>query len=68
MKITPLKMRRVSKGLDVVDTYEALEISKSTFYKIEQGHGMPSVRLIARMAKLFDCSIDEIYKDLGITG
>lgn len=68
MKITPIKLRRINAGLETDEAVEALKISKSTFYKIEQGWGNPSAQLIARMAKTYDCKIDDIFKDLKITG
>ncbi|MBY0755061.1 helix-turn-helix transcriptional regulator [Clostridium sardiniense] len=68
MKITPIKIRRINAGLETEEAYKKLEISKSTFYKIEQGHGTPSAQLIARIAKLYNCKTDDIFKDLKITG
>lgn len=69
MKITPIKKRRINLGMsDTDDVVEQLKISKSTFYKLEQGHGSPSAQLIARMARLYQCTTDEIYKDFNITG
>lgn len=69
MKITPIKLRRINFG--ITNTNEAVEklgISKSTFYKLEQGHQEPSAKLIARMAKVYQCTTDEIFKDFNIKG
>lgn len=69
MKITPIKLRRINSG--ITDTNEAVEklgISKSTFYKLEQGHQKPSADLIARMARVYKCTTDEIFKDFNIRG
>ncbi len=55
MKITPIKIRRINAGLHTVEAVEKLKISKSTFYKLEQGHGSPSAELIARMARVYKC-------------
>mgnify|MGYP003282072304 FL=1 len=68
MKITPIKIRRINAGLHTVEAVEQLKISKSTFYKLEQGHGSPSAELIARMARAYNCTTDEIFKDFKITG
>lgn len=70
MKITPIKKRRVELGLDNTDEVaEKLGISKSTFYKLEQGHGgTPSAKLIKRISDLYGCTTDDIFKDLKITG
>jgi len=68
VKITPIKIRRINAGLHTVEAVEQLKISKSTFYKLEQGHGSPSAELIARMARVYNCTTDEIFKDFKITG
>jgi len=64
MKITPIKLKRLNMGLDTKDAAQKLGISRSTFYKIEQGWGKPSRDLTIRMSKLYGCSTDEILKDL----
>ncbi|MBS6504613.1 MAG: helix-turn-helix transcriptional regulator [Clostridium sp.] len=69
MKITEIKRRRIDLGMsDTKEVAEKLGISKSTFYKLEQGHGSPSAQLIARMAKVYQCTTDEIFKDFNIRG
>ncbi|CAM2076420.1 MAG: hypothetical protein NSGCLCUN01_00604 [uncultured Clostridium sp.] len=68
MKITPIKIRRINSGLQTDEAVEQLKISKSTFYKLEQGHGSPSPQLIARMARLYQCTTDEIFRDFNIRG
>jgi len=69
MKITPIRLRRINAGItDIDEAVKALGISKSTFYKLEQGRTIPSSQLIARIAKVYKCSIDDIFKDLRISG
>ncbi|ACD23668.1 helix-turn-helix transcriptional regulator [Clostridium botulinum] len=69
MKLTPLKIRRINAGIETNEAVEKLKISKSTFYKLEQGHGgTPSANLIKRLANTYSCTTDEIFKDLKITG
>lgn len=69
MKITEIKKRRIELGMsDTDEVAEKLGISKSTFYKLEQGHANPSAPLIARMAKVYKCTTDEIFKDFNIRG
>lgn len=71
MKITPIRMRRINAGFNVIDEslLKKLQISKSTFYKLEQGWGgTPSAVLIKRMADTYGCTTDEIFRDLKITG
>ena len=68
MKITPIKIRRMNVGLQTDEAVEELKISKSSFYKLEEGHQIPSPLLIARMAKVYQCTTDEIFKDFNIRG
>lgn len=68
MKITPIKTRRINAGMGTNEAVEQLGISKSTFYKLEQGYQKPSAELIARMAKLYKCTTDDIFKDFNIRG
>lgn len=68
MKITPIKIRRINARLQVDEAIEKLKISKSTLYKLEQGHTGPSTQLIARMARVYKCTTDEIFEDFNIIG
>ncbi|MBN1076981.1 helix-turn-helix domain-containing protein [Clostridium botulinum] len=69
MKLTPIRLRRLNAGFAEIDTViEAIGISKSTFYKLEQGWTSPSPQLIKRLANTYKCTTDEIFKDLNITG
>lgn len=69
MRITPIRTRRINAGLEIDEAVEKLRISKSTFYKLEQGWGgTPSAQLIKRMADTYGCTTDEIFRDLKITG
>lgn len=68
MKINPIRLRRLKAGVETNEAADKLQISRSTLYKLEGGYTSPSARLIARIAKTYKCSIDEIYKDLNITG
>ncbi|MPM79953.1 hypothetical protein SDC9_126996 [bioreactor metagenome] len=68
MKITPIKTRRINAGMGTNEAVEQLGISKSTFYKLEQGHQEPSAKLIARIAKVYNCTTDEVFEDFNIRG
>lgn len=68
LKITPIRIRRMNAGLETKEAVQALKISQSAFYKIEQGCLVPSPELLKRMANTYQCTVDEIFKDLGITG
>lgn len=67
MKITPIRLKRINAGVEPDEAIENLGISKSAFYKIEQGHLKPSRDLIVKMSKLYNCSTDEIFKALKIS-
>lgn len=68
MKITEIRLRRLNAGIKSEEAMEALKISKSTFYKLEQGWSHPSPELIKRLADTYKCTTDEIFKDLKIKG
>ncbi|WP_374044439.1 helix-turn-helix domain-containing protein [uncultured Clostridium sp.] len=69
LKITQIKLRRLNLGLsDSKKAAELLKISMSSFYKLEHGYRKPSPELIARMAKVYQCTTDEIFEDFNITG
>lgn len=68
MKLTPIRLRRLNAGLESKDALGKLGITQSTFYKLEQGWTSPSPQLIKRLANTYKCTVDEIFKDLGITG
>ena len=69
MKLTPIRLRRINAGLiDNNEVIKALNISKSTFYKLEQGWTNPSAELIKRLANTYKCTTDDIFKDLDIKG
>jgi len=67
-KITPIRLRRMETGLNTNEVIKALGITKSTFYKIEQGCLIPSVELLKRIADIYCCTTDDIFKDLNIIG
>ena len=66
MKITPIRLKRINAGFEIDEAVKELCVSKSTFYKVEQGHMIPSRDLILKMSRLYQCSIDEIFKALKI--
>lgn len=68
MKLTPIRLRRLNAGLESEEVMELLKISKSTFYKLEQGWTNPSPQLIKRLANTYKCTTDEIFRDLKIIG
>lgn len=65
LKITPIKMVRMKTGLQLEEAADKLQISKSTLYKIEQGHSTPGIKLVDRMRKVYRCTSDEILDKLN---
>lgn len=64
MKITPIRLLRLDAKIDSKQAMERLNISESTFYKIEQGYLKPSRELVWKMSKLYNCSTDKIFEAL----
>jgi len=68
MKITPIRLRRLNLEIKEDTAIKRLGISQSTFYKIEQGHYIPGRDLLVKLSELYQCSIDDISRDLKIKG
>ena len=67
MKASPVRFLRLKADIDIEKAVQAIGISKSMFYKIELGYRFPSEKVICKMSELYECSIDDIYKALGIS-
>lgn len=68
MKLTPIRLRRLKLGFKSEEVIELLNISKSTFYKLEQGWITPSPKLLKSIADAYECTTDDIFRDLNIRG
>ena len=70
MKSEPIKLRRLRTGfINREEVANLLGISEAYLGKLERGEKTtPSTQLIARMAKVYKCTTDEIFKDFNITG
>ena len=53
-----LTQARLAKGLSQSEVAQAVGISQPAYWDIEHGDRQPSLAVIKRLAKLFDCSID----------
>ena len=60
MVIQNLKIMREKKGLRVKEVSNKLKISRITLWQWENGKRTPSVENLAELAKLYDCSIDDL--------
>jgi putative transcriptional regulator len=67
MRTSAVRFLRLKSDIDTDKAMQAIGISKSMIYKVELGYRFPSAKVICRMSEVYDCSIDEIYKALGIT-
>lgn len=58
-----VKSRREACGLDQSELAERVKISQAMVSHIEAGRKMPSVALLADIAKVLNCTIDELAKE-----
>ncbi len=59
-----LKVLRAERDWTQADLATALEVSRQTINAIEKGKYDPSLPLAFRMARLFKCTIEDIFQDL----
>lgn len=64
--IRGVRLCRLKAGLETSEAAELLGIARSTLYKLEQGYLYPSIKLLNRMRKIYQCSADEILNGLNI--
>ena len=57
-----IREKREQKGLRQEDVAQALEVDRSTVAKWETGEAMPRSDKLPELAKILDCSIDDLYK------
>ena len=57
-----IKVFRERNSFTQVDIAEKLQIDKSTVSKWETGESMPRAEKLIQLAKLFDCTVDELLK------
>lgn len=56
-----LKVLRAERSWSQADLADAIDVSRQTINAIETGKYDPSLTLAFKMAKLFNCSIEEIF-------
>ena len=56
-----IKEKRAIKGWTQDDLAELVVVSRQTIISIEKGRYNPSLLLAYRIAKLFDCTIEELF-------
>ncbi len=58
-----LKNLRADKGLSQQALGDLLDVSRQSVNAIETGRYDPSLPLAFKIARLFDCAIEDIFKD-----
>lgn len=66
MVIQNLKIMREKKGLRVKEVSNKLKISRITLWQWENGKRTPSVEKLAELAKLYDCSVDDLIDNKAV--
>ena len=56
-----IKEKRTAMGLTQDELAERLEVSRQTIISLEKGRYNPSLILAFRIAKFFDCLIEDIF-------
>jgi len=56
-----LKILRAERDWSQADLADALDVSRQTVNAVENGKYDPSLPLAFKMARLFDCSIEDIF-------
>ncbi|WP_147056091.1 helix-turn-helix transcriptional regulator [Sporosarcina luteola] len=57
-----IKEMRTAMGLTQDDLAEKLEVSRQTIISLEKGRYNPSLTLAFKIAKLFNCRIEDVFK------
>ncbi|MDW0118377.1 helix-turn-helix transcriptional regulator [Sporosarcina thermotolerans] len=57
-----IKDMRTEMGLTQDDLAEKLEVSRQTIISLEKGRYNPSLILAFKIAKLFNCTIEDIFQ------
>ncbi|ADE35748.1 helix-turn-helix transcriptional regulator [Methanohalophilus mahii] len=56
-----LKVWRAKKDITQEELAREMEVTRQTINAIERGKYDPSIKLAFRMAKFFECSIEDIF-------
>ena len=57
-----VKERRLQRGLTKAQLARATHVSRQSINSIERGRYVPSLPLALRFARVFDCSVDELFE------
>ena len=62
-----LKTLRIQKKFEPITMAEKLGISINTYRKYERNEAAPDVNMLEKIAKIYDISIIDLFKEDGIT-
>ncbi|MEC5145266.1 helix-turn-helix transcriptional regulator [Chitinophaga sp. 212800010-3] len=57
-----IKVERAKKNLTQADLAEKVNVSRQTINSIEIGKFIPSTLLALKIARFFQCTVDDIFK------
>ena len=60
LQATAIKLKRIKKGLTVIELAKKVGISRISLYNYEKGTQFPSPTIIAKIAQVLDCDIKEL--------
>lgn len=55
--------QRIKAGLTVADVMKALSVSDAAVYQWETGVNMPAGKRLPDIAKLYGCTVDDLFKE-----
>ena len=58
-----VRERRVERGLSQAGLAEALDVSRQTINSIEKGRYIPSLPLALALARFFETTVEEMFRD-----
>ena len=60
-----VRERRAKRGLSQARLAEAMEVSRQTINSIETGRYIPSLPLALALARYFETTVEEMFRDDG---
>lgn len=62
-KASPLKLRRIARGLTQQELAEQVGVSRQAIGSIERGEGNPNIRLCIKICKALNCTLDDLFNN-----
>ena len=59
---TSLKMHRLSRGMKQSELADLINVRRETIGRLEQGQYCPSLRLAMELAKVFDTTVEDLFR------